>query len=266
MWREVRAEMRTEMRAQELKARRAAQPGHGRPAGVAEAGRRLLAVYAALSRRQEHLFGRLLEGRLPRLWAHYPDDDAIDPVSGYQWFYHSHSPQDRPGAPEHGHIHLFARRPLWSRRLRSASERAFAALCGDPTAPVQTRHLLTIGFDGKGIPISLFTVNSWVTGDRMLGADLTLELLAGLRLNTGHAEVDTVIASVAQLCRPELQELMRQRDESLRAHPGPERLQDPSLELLSECRIDWDATLGRVSSAPGCVTSPGSPAQTAIAL
>ena len=71
----------------------------------------------------------------------------------------------RAGASEHGHIHLFARRKLWARRLRSAREIEFAKLTGEPAETESTRHLLTIGFDAEGIPTSLFTVNSWVTGD-----------------------------------------------------------------------------------------------------
>ncbi len=240
----MRTEMRPEVRTQELTLTKKAQPRSPRPDHrLAAARRRLLQTYAGLAERGEHLLGRLLAGQAPRQWTHYPQDDAIDHASGYQWFYHSHSPEDRPGAVEHGHVHLFARRPLWSRRLRSRSERAFAELCGNPRASSATRHLLTIGFDAKGLPISLFTVNSWVTGDLMLGADLSLELLSSMKLDTGHPEVDAVIDSVARLCAPQLQELMRRRDEALRSHPAPGKLQDEALELLSEVPIDWDATL-----------------------
>lgn len=211
------------------------------------AGLRLLETYTGLAELGEHLMGRLLAGQATRQWTHYPEDDAIDHASGYQWFYHSHSPEDRPGAVEHGHVHLFARRPLWGRRLRSRSERAFAELCGYPSANPATRHLLTIGFDAKGLPISLFTVNSWVTGDLMLGAELTLELLSSLTLGTGHPEIDAVIESVVQLCEPELRELMLQRDDALRSHQAADKLQSEALELLSEVRIDLDAKLSAFS-------------------
>ena len=206
-------------------------------------GSRLLETYAALAGRGEHLFAGLLGGRAPTQWAHYPDDDAIDGARRYQWFYHSHSPEDRPGALEHGHIHLFARRALWGRRLRSKSERKFAKLCGDPASDANTRHLLAIGFDAKGLPISLFTVNSWVTGDLMLGADLTMELLMSMVLDTGHPEVDAVVESTVRLYLPELCGLMAARDQALAAHVGPDKLADEGLELLSEIAVDLDATL-----------------------
>jgi len=106
-----------------------------------------------------------------------------------------------------------------------------------------TRHLLAIGFDAKGLPISLFTVNSWVTGDLMLGADLTMELLENMQLDTGHPEVDAVIESTFRMCIPELRELMAARDKSLAAHVGPDKLGDSTLELLSEIAVDLDAKL-----------------------
>ncbi len=240
----MRTEVRPQVRSQALNFRMKPQPRTPAPdSRMATAGRRLLETYSALAERGEHLLGHLLAGQAPRQWAHYPQEDAVDPARGFQWFYHSHSPEDRPGTAEHGHVHLFARRPLWGRRLHSRSERAFAALCGHPTARPSTRHLLAIGFDAKGLPISLFTVNSWVTGDLMLGADLTMELLSSLRLDTGHPALDAVIEAVVQMCTPELRALLQDRDEALRAHLAPDKLQDQALELLSEARVDLDARM-----------------------
>ncbi|MDE2600480.1 MAG: hypothetical protein KGL40_12740 [Rhodocyclaceae bacterium] len=232
------------MRTEELNIMKKVQPRslqHDNRVAVARL--RLLETYAGLAGRGEHLLGRLLAGAPPRQWAHYPEDDAIDLASNYQWFYHSHSPEDRPGAVEHGHVHLFARRPLWGRRLNSRSERAFAKLCGNSPSHSSTRHLLAIGFDAKGLPISLFTVNSWVTGDLMLGAELTLELLSSVRLNTGYSEIDSVIESIAQLCEIELREVIKQRDDTLCLHTATNKPQDELLDILSEVRIDIDAKL-----------------------
>jgi len=230
------------VRAQELSAVRS-DPRIPRSASVEGAGSRLLEAYVALAERGEHLFAGLLGCAAPKQWAHYPYDDAIDAARCYQWFYHSHSPEDRPGSPEHGHIHLFARRPLWGRRLRSKSEMDFAKLCGDPMSDVHTRHLLAIGFDAKGLPISLFTVNSWVTGDLMLGTDLTMELLANMELDTGHPDVDAVVESTVRMCIPELYKVMAARDSSLASCSVPDKLEDSSLELLSEISVDLDAKL-----------------------
>lgn len=207
------------------------------------AGARLLETYARLARRGEHLLGGLLAGQAPRQWRHYPDDDAIDQASGFQWFYHSHSPQDRPGSPEHGHIHLFARRKLWARRLGTARELTFSALADAPVEPVNTRHLLGIGFDAKGVATSLFTVNSWVTGDLMLSAPGTAALLDRLSLDTGHKDVDAVIECVVRLCRTEIRTLLQARDALLLSQRRPGLLRDEGLEVLSEVTIDLDRKL-----------------------
>ncbi len=207
------------------------------------AGQRLLKTYAALAARGEHLLQGLLAGRPPTQWQHYPGDDAIDASSGYQWFYHSHSPEDRPGATEHGHFHLFARRPLWSRRLQSKAEKAFAAMTGEPRKAVPKRHLLTIGLDAKGLPISLFTVNSWVTGDLMLSAATTARLLDDMRLDTGYPRIDAVLECVIALCADEIREVLEARDAALSNWPAEGVLEDTRLELLSERAIALDDKL-----------------------
>lgn len=228
---------------------------------VRAAGLRLLATYAGLARRGEHLFGALLGGKPPRQWAHYPEDDAIDPQSGFQWFYHAHSPQDRPDSVEHGHIHLFARRQLWSRRLRSRREIQFAQLDGGATDGVDTRHLLTIGFDAKGLPLSLFTVNSWVTGDLMLSARTSADLLDQIRLDTGNPDVDAVLESLVCLYREEIGDLLAVRDASLFGFKGGNVLAHESLELLSGLAIDVDAKLARAPfGARAQRQAPGMPA------
>lgn len=207
------------------------------------AGRRLLEIYAVLARRGRHLLQDLIADESPRQWQHYPEDDAVDPAAGYQWFYHSHSPEDRPGAAEHGHFHLFARRRLWNGLLRSKAEKAFAALTGNPQQGVDTRHLLAVGMNAKGVPVSLFTVNSWVTGDLMLSALATERLLARMRLNTGYPEVDAVLEGVIGLCRDEIRQVLAERDAALSANPARGVLSDQGLEILSERPIDLDGKL-----------------------
>ncbi len=210
---------------------------------------RLLEAYAKLAVNGDHILRELMDGHAPIQWRHYPDDDAIDVRSGYQWFYHCHSPIDRPGALEHGHFHLFARRKPWARRLRSKVEMEFAAMTGNPTRSSDTRHLLAIGLDSKGIPVSLFTVNSWVTGDLMLGAANTGKLLAAMKLETGHPVIDAVLESVIALFQREISDLAGARDRTLRNARGPDILADRSLEVLSETRIDLDRRLAELELA-----------------
>jgi len=238
---EIRSEMRPKVRAEELRTSAPAQrsPAPGDPVHRV-AGLRLLEAYARLAQDGEHLLQGLLAGQPPRQWSHYPESDAIDARSAYQWFYHSHSPEDRPGAVEHGHFHLFARRALWARRLCSRAERDFNALTGQPAKSVNTRHLLGIGLDCKGVPISLFTVNSWVTGDLMLSASNTFRLLANMTLDSGHPTIDAVLEAVIALSHNEIRELLVRRDQALHRHAAPDVLVDSSLEVLSETVIDLD--------------------------
>lgn len=240
----MRPQVCSEVRAQELMSVTRARQSKS-PAGDAArvAGLRLLDAYTGLAQRGQHLFGNLLLGRAPRQWAHYPEEDAIDASSGYQWFYHLHSQEDRPSALEHGHIHLFARRKLWSRRLRSRGEVAFSKLPGKVEHQADTRHLLAIGFDAKGLPISLFTVNSWVTGDLMLSAETTAELLEHMVLDTGNAHIDAVIESVVCLFKAEIMDLLIRRDEALFGFKGDYVLSNEALEVLSGLAINVDSKI-----------------------
>lgn len=239
----MRSEMRSKVRSQKLTG--VSRVGLSGQAGgaIRAAGLSLLETYADLARRNEHLLGSLLAGKAPEQWAHYPQDDAIDAESGFQWFYHSHAPEDRADSREHGHIHVFARRKLWSRRLRSHQEIEFAQLLGDPQHGVKTRHLLCIGFNAQGLPTSLFTVNSWVTGDLMLSAKTTADLLAQITLSTGNADVDAVVESVVRLYRKEIRALLDARDVCLFGSPSGQVLADESLEVLSKFEINIDEKL-----------------------
>ena len=239
MWRKVRSEVRIEKLSQ---LRRGADRSCPNSAAMREAGLRLVQVYSELAQRNEHLLTGLV-GTDPRQWTHYPEDDAIDTESGFQWFYHAHSPEDRHGSSEHGHIHVFARKPLWSRRMCSDAERSFASLCGFSQQKPNSRHLLGIGFDAKGLPINIFTVNSWVTGDLMLSAPLTAQLLKRLRLNTGYSQIDTVIEAIAIICKEEISMLLDGRDQALDAISSPDKLNNTTYEILSEVPVDLDSKL-----------------------
>jgi hypothetical protein len=253
----MRSEVCSEVRTQELTAtprtRRFLTQGDRR---ARDAGSQVLETYRQLARDGRHMLQPLLDGQNPVQWRHYPPDDAVDAATGYQWFYHSHSPQDRAGSGEHGHFHLFARRPIWARRLCSERERAFAALTGNPDPVVQTRHLLGLGLDPRGVPVSLFTVNSWVTGDLMLSAGLTGELLAGWKHASGYAQVDTVLAGILAVFRDEILDLLAERDASLRSRMPGCVLGDRTLEVLSERAIDASGRLaqlcgGQAARGPG---------------
>lgn len=199
-----------------------------------------------LAEHGEHLLEQLVAGSSPRQWERFPADDAIDAAGFYQWFYHCHDPEDRSGVPdEHGHLHLFARRALWAQHASSDDEQAFHELCGRPVQDSETRHLVAIGLNAKGVPISLFAVNSWVTGDLMLSAAWTARLLSEITLDTGHPKIDRMIASVIQLCQNEILQLLVTRDAVLATHFAGTVLQDKTLEILAEVRLDLDVLIAQ---------------------
>jgi len=198
------------------------------------AGLRLLHTYSTLSKNHDHLLHDIIGYNGPRQWEHYPIDDAIDHFNGYQWFYHSHSPEDRASTREHGHIHLFSRRFA---NERSATDQI------ENSASIDVRHLLGIGFDAQGIPISVFTVNSWVTGDSMLSITRTIDLLFKIKLNTGYENIDTVITSVIHLCFSEIQEVLLRRDQILSSHNILNQNVEFELDILSETSVDLDEKL-----------------------
>ena len=77
----------------------------------------------------------------------------------------------------------------------------------------------------------------------MLGAELTIELLSTMALDTRHPAVDAVVESTVRLCLPEIRELMLLRDRALGAHGGQDKLSAQGLELLSETAVDLDSKL-----------------------
>lgn len=114
---------------------------------------------------REHLYSVKIKQLLP---AAVLADDALYRSGLYQWFYHSHGPENGRGLAEHGHFHLFAARALWERIAKAPEEVEFSSLAdGDPDA--ETRHLLAISTDAKGVPGGLFTTAPRVRGRRDAG-------------------------------------------------------------------------------------------------
>ena len=235
--------MRCEVRCEKLSL---AAPLDGLDRGVVKAASDLLGVYAGLAERGAHLLEGLLAGAPPVQWERLPADDAVDSAGHYQWFYHSHAPEDRSSGSEHGHIHLFARRALWEGLFVTPAEHAFRKLCGNPRSDAGTRHLIAIGFDAKGLPISLFAVNSWVTDDLMLSADSTVQLLAEIDLDTGHPEIDAMIVSLIRLCQEDIEALLAERDRALISRPPGGVLEDRALEILAEIPLNLDARMANL--------------------
>jgi hypothetical protein len=209
------------------------------------AAQQLIDCYTSLSARGAHLLSDLLGDELPHQWRHYPENDVIDHACGYQYFYHSHSPEDRTSSEEHGHFHLFAREDDVIHRIDERAEQRFLMRMEGEPATASTASLLCISVDASGVPTELFTTNRWVTGDRLLSAASTLRLIAGFRIEVaGPPLVNNWIAAMTQLFWPQIAELLETRDRMLARQAKRRRpaglLDDEELEILSRIPIDID--------------------------
>lgn len=219
-----------------------------------EAAASLICCYSSLQENGAHLLSELMEGGPPVQWAHYPEDDVIDSGLGYQFFYHSHSPMDRAPSQEHGHFHLFARLEQHAAGMDQAREDRFlSALDAKPASDANTVNLLCISIDAIGVPTSLFTVNRWVTGGHLLCADTTLALLDNFAVVTDrHHTVTGWLKAMLVLFRPQIEQMLVQRDRTLRELAGrhtPVLLENESAEILSSMAINIDRQINWLASA-----------------
>jgi hypothetical protein len=177
--------------------------------------------------------------------THYPAGELVDSKSGSQAFYHCH----RPELNEHGHLHLFYHATKSGKRRYFSSKQA-ASKRWLRTAP---SHLLAIGFNAHGLPISLFTVNRWVTGGHWFDAHTTLSCIKKFSLAPSgqfrHGK--DWLTQFLRLYAPLIEILLMQRDAALakqakRVANFEAALDDESLENLSWISIDWQADLARL--------------------
>lgn len=210
-----------------------------------DAAESLLQCYVELSATGTHVLAEILDGSSPRQWDHYPHDDVVDAVSGYQFFYHSHSPGDRDALMEHGHLHVFARTDVHAKAIESDTETDFLSQLGEEPADARTINLLCVALDAKGLPNRLFTVNRWVTGDHLASAAATRRLVVGFHVRSERYRLITNwLQAFLHLFQPQVEQLLIERDRRLlelasdRISAG--LLEDESVEILSSIDIDID--------------------------
>lgn len=194
---------------------------------MALAGHELIRAERALSRQGFNVVARLLrdEGTFYE-WDHYPAGDLHDRQSGAQYFYHAHGAAERRTG-EHGHFHCFVR------------------VAGSGLL----HHLVAVAMNDRGRPARLFTVNRWVTDDSWIDAAGAIRLLDRFHLDEPKPSrwVNRWLQALPRLFRPEIESLLRRRDQRLaewrRRHPGMDALASRELETLSETAISIDARI-----------------------
>ena len=204
---------------------------------LAAAAETSVAAFERATRRHGSLLQCWIRGRTVVEFDHYPPDDVVDADSGSQYFYHAH----RSAHAEHGHLHLFRHVDALGRRIRRTTTRQTHSR---KSAWVPA-HLIAICLSERGMPVSLFTVNRWVTGGHWFDAARTLALVEGFHLlaRGPYPDANRWLSGFVQLYRPVLGPLLAARDRRLdvlaRTRARDAIASDRRIEVLSHVAIDW---------------------------
>lgn len=221
-------------------------------AEMAEAAAEVAEIHRVLAKTGDNVVGELLRGSGTFYeWDHYPEGDVYDQETNGQYYYHAHAPEKR-FAGEHGHFHTFLRPRGMPAGIRPAP-------VADYRPPLEANdalsHLVAIAMDSSGLPIRLFTVNRWVTGETWYAAEDVIRMLPHFAI--GHARpswpVNRWITAMLVAYRPYVTALLRQRDLAVQrwqsAYGPPNVHDDRRLEVTSCLEIDLPRDLERIARA-----------------
>jgi hypothetical protein len=165
------------------------------------------------------------------LWRQYPEQDICDSDTRLRIFYHCH-----PGArqSEHGHFHVF---------LDSAG--------GEDAA---WSHLVAIALNAYGLPVRLFTVNRWVTGERWLPATQLMQRLARLPKmkplplrEAPAAQINVFVGALLRIFEPQVRALLVRRDARTQGWSDSD-FEDRRRHVLSACPVSLDDELSNTNA------------------
>jgi len=185
------------------------------------------------------------QGQFVRL-THFPQGDVYDRETHAQYYYHAH----RDG--EHGHFHLFLRAkgmPQGCAPVPEATGRDWPA--GDQALS----HLVALSMDRFGTPTGMFTTNRWVTAETWYPAPDVIRMLPHFAVDHAWPSWPTNrwLSAMVRLFRPQIEALVRARDEALvarrEAFPDRDVFEDREFEVLSEIAIDIDAQMTAIERA-----------------
>ncbi|MFQ5785954.1 MAG: hypothetical protein ACE5H8_14190 [Alphaproteobacteria bacterium] len=212
------------------------------------AGEDILECYRLLRKTGDNVVGELLRGAGTFYeWNHYPKGDVYDHETHSQYFYHAHPTELRGG--EHGHFHTFLRAKGMPENVEPAP---YDGEVEWPRGDDALSHLIGISMDRKGYPIQLFTTNRWVTGETWYSAADVVAMLD--RFNIDHAQpslpVNRWVTGMLRLFRPQITELVKQRDEAVaawqRKYPDRDVYEDRKLEVTSRLTISVEKQIAEV--------------------
>ncbi len=214
---------------------------------MASEGERILECYRVLQKSNSNVVAEVLSGQGTFYELdHYPKGDVYDSETHSQYFYHAHRPN------EHGHFHTFLREKGIPDDCHPVeqSEAPFMKERDDKLS-----HLIGVSMNRKGYPIALFTTNRWVTADNWYTADDVIKMLDHFEMD--HAwpswPVNIWITAMMRLFRPQIEELVRERDGAVmewqNQHPDGDAFEDRGCDILSVRKISVAAQINRVKRA-----------------
>jgi hypothetical protein len=206
------------------------------------AARTSLDSFSRATRRHGSLIQSWVAGASVVELEHYPEGGVVDRRRGSQFFYHSH----RGGDAEHGHLHLFWHATRSGRRRHIGPPGARRQDEWKRSAP---SHLIAIGLDARGLPVSIFSVNRWVTDGHWFDADTTLGMIRRFELKgiAGHADACDWLTAFVRFYEPVIARVLGSRDRRLGAQPClTAALNDRRIEVVSMARLDLLADLNRI--------------------
>ena len=226
-----------------------AQQPRRRLTAMAEAGAVVEDSYRVLAKAGTNVVAQCLahQGTFYEL-DHYPKGDVYDAEFHAQYYYHAH----RAGSGEHGHFHTFLRARAMPPQVRPVPYRGQAKR---PTGSDALAHLVAISMNRPGFPIGLFTTNRWVTDETYYAAGDVIEMLDRFRIDHTFPclAVNRWISAMVELFRPQIEALVRARDETMgqwaRAHPDRDVYEDRDLEIASIIGIDAGRQIAAVRAA-----------------
>lgn len=226
-----------------------AQQPRQRLIAMAEAGAVVEDSYRVLAKAGTNVVAQCLahQGTFYEL-DHYPKGDVYDAEFHAQYYYHAH----RAGSGEHGHFHTFLRARAMPPQVKPAPYQGQAKR---PMGPDALAHLVAISMNRPGFPIGLFTTNRWVTDETFYPAPDVIGMLDRFRIDHTFPclAVNRWISAMVELFRPQIEALVRARDETMaqwaRAHPDRDVYEDRDVEITSITGIDAGRQIAAVRAA-----------------
>ena len=214
---------------------------------MALAGEEIERCYKYLSKASANIVGQVIanQGTFYEM-DHYPDGDVYDQETHSQYYYHSH----RDG--EHGHFHTFQRAKGMPKHIMPVP---YEGDVEPPSGDDALCHLIAISMNNPGFPISLFTTNRWVTGESWYTAEDATALLDSFSIEHVFPcmAVNMWIGATVKLFRPQIEQLIAQRDVSIadwaEKHPDVDVYEDRDLEITSIANIDVAKQVASVKRA-----------------